>query len=339
MNRFINPFLACLVVAACLLSSCERDDYWVGKTENPNLVPLGVDEAAYLRNAFLELDEDGSIVGTFYGVHNASKPGEVVITVRKYAEAVEIMKSIIPDFADSFEEEDRLVWNLKDVDGSALGQAVLKPSTAVGEVAAVEVPACASPLTRVVFKKPLLTDSWQEVYNNCDALDPYYLGATISVRKDKLPEGSMEDGLYNGQGDFLVVREYEAGVHSGILVRLEDKEYNIVTVSNSDKSLHRSHSTYYCVLYFIHRILKENPAFLDTMKSLGMADWDNGFYYNTQGNYEARFNMKTTDTTELNLFCGWYYREALVYRFEPREMKDGSIKVWIVRDRIYQEKF
>ena len=330
-----------LAAGVCLLSSCKKDD-WQGKRENPNPEPIKFDDSSLLCQSFLVLDENGEVEGSLYGSYDPAKPGVVTITVRKTNPvqwARDFMKSILPEDADISETEEELVWNMKDAQGKSQGQMIFKRSTAPGEFAAVEVPACAGPLTRVVFKKPMLTDSWQEVYNNCDALDPYYLGATINVRKGQLPEGTVDERFNSFEGDFLVVREYEAGVHSGLLVRLEDKEYNIITVSNSDKYMHQIRSTYYCVLNFIHKILDKNPAFRDTMRTLGMADWDNGFYYNTQGLYEARFNLKTTETTELNLFMGWYYREAIVYRFVPSEMDDGSIAVQIRDDRLWQEKF
>ena len=234
MHRFVRILFVSLAVGACVLSSCSKDD-WKGKRENPNPEPLKFDDSYLLCRSFLELDENGSIVDCYIGSYDEANPGVVSITVRKTQPvqwAKEFMKSILPEDADISETEDELVWNMKDAEGKAQGQMIFKRSTAPGEFAAVEVPACASPLTRVVFKKPMLTDSWQEVYNNCDALDPYYLGATINVRKGQLPEGSMEDGLYNGEGDFLVVREYEAGVHSGILVRLENKEYTLVSTKN-----------------------------------------------------------------------------------------------------------
>ena len=340
MNRFVHVLFVCLAAGACLLSSCSKDD-WKGKRENPNPEPLKFDDSYLLCQSFLVMDENGEVVDSYYGSYDPANPGVVTITVRKANPvqwAKEFMKFILPDDADISETEEELVWNMKDAEGKAQGQMVFKPSTAVGEFAAAEIPACASPLTRVVFKKPTLMDSWQEQYNYCDALEPYYLGATINVRYGQLPEGSFEEGLYHGQGDFLVVREYEAGVHSGILVRLEDKEFNIITVSNDDKFLHQCRASDLCVLKFIHKVLDANPHFRDTMKQLKMADWDNGFFYSTTG-YSARYNMKTEECTQLNLFMGWYYREAWVYRFEAAGMKDGSIQVFIDSLGLWRENF
>lgn len=342
MNRLVNSSLACLMAATCLFSSCNRDD-WMGKTENPHPELIRYNDSDLLLHSFLEQDEDGNVTECYFGSYDPASPGVVNITVRKSNPiewARELMKSIIPDGADITETEDELVWNLKDAEGKPEGQMVFKRSTAPGQFAVVEIPKSARPLSQIVFKKPLLTDSWQERYNSCDELDPYYLGATIHVRKGELPEGSTEDGLDHGTGDFLVIREYEAGAHSGLLVRLVDEEHNINWQSSDEKRMHNVRSTYYCVLYYIHKILEDNPSYRETMSYLGMADWDNGFFYNTQrNNVDARINMKTGESCELGLFGGWYYREAWVYRFEPREMKDGSLKIWIVSDRLYSEKY
>lgn len=342
MNRFVNRFLACLMVAACLFSSCRKEDDWRGKTENPNPEKVVVPDSYILRSTFLELDQDGNVETCYFGSSDPAQPGVVSITVRKLQPvqwAREFMKSIIPDDADITETEDQLVWNLKDVQGKAEGQMVFKPSDAVGQFAVVEVPESARPLKQIVFKKPLLTDNWMDEYNQCEALDAFYLGAPVEVKKGKLPEGSSSD-FGHGEGKFLVIRDYEAGVQNGLLLRLETEEYNytkfIVDFYSRVKE-QRERAMRYPEARLVHKLLKNNSVFAQTMISMGMASWDNGFLFYTPTGKEdddwfvsedVRINFKTGEMDSLAFLNAWYYREAWLYKFYVRE-ENGSLKVFI----------
>jgi hypothetical protein len=250
------------------------------------------------------------------------------------------MKTIIPEGADVTETEDQLIWALKDVKGQSEGQMVFKRSTAPGQFAVVEIPECARPLTQVVFKKPLLTDSWMDEYNMCDALDNFYLGAPVEVSAGKLPEGSASN-FGHGQGKFLVIRDYEAGVHDGLLLRLNNTENNYATIKwewNDRLEEQRNRAMQYAEALLVRNILLNNTSFVSTMTAMGMASWDNGFMFDALNagkdvffaSTEVRINFKTGETNALALVNAWYYREAWLYKFyvEPA-VEDGSLKVII----------
>ena len=341
MNRLINFSLACLVAAACLFSSCNKDD-WKGKTENPNSDLQRCPDAYLLLGSFLDLDENGNVTGCYYGSYDPANPGVVNITVKKTNPvewAREFMKSIIPEDADITETEDELIWNMKNSEGKSQGQMVFKRSTALGQFAVVEVPECARPLTQIVFKKPLLTDSWIDRYNQCDLLDYFYLGAPFEVRDGKLPEG-VASNFGHGQGLFLVIREYEAGVHNGLLLRLETEEKQIAWPDDIQGV--RNRCMRYPVGVRVSKILNENPGFAQTMTSMGMGSWDTGYYvwYEpldvpgerfTFASNEVRLNFKTGEGETLSLFWKWYFHEAWLYKFYVEEV-DGALRVFINRD-------
>lgn len=339
MNRLVRVVLLSLAAGACLLTSCKEDD-WEGKRENPNPEVCKVPDSYTLRSSFLELDQDGNVVDCYFGKYDPATPGVVSITVKNYARALEVIKMIVPDEAEVTETEDQLIWNLKDVDGKSEGQMVFKRSTAPGQFAVVEIPQCSRPLTQVVFKKPLLTDSWMDEYNTCDALDNFYLGAPIDVSLGKLPEGATSN-FGHGQGMFLVIREYEAGVHDGLLLRLNNTENNYVTIKwefNNRLQEQIDRAMKYAEALLVKKILHDNTSFVTTMTSMGMASWDNGFMFDAMNagkdvffaSTEVRINFKTGETNALAMVNAWYYREAWLYKFyvEPAK-EDGALKVII----------
>ena len=342
MNKFFHIFLVSLAAGAFLFSSCKKDDDWQGKRENPNPERIVVPDSYVLRSSFLGLDQDGNVEASYFGIYDPANPGVVSITVKNYARALELMKTIVPDEAEIEETEDGLIWNLKDVEGKSEGQMVFKRSTAPGQFAVVEIPDCARPLTQVVFKKPLLTDSWMDEYNMCDALDNFYLGAPVDVSSGKLPEGASSS-FGHGQGKFLVIRDYEAGVHDGLLLRLNNTENNYATIKwdwsdwgKLQDQINRAMN--YAEALLVKKILNDNTSFAKTMTSMGMASWDNGFMFDASNagkdvffaSTEVRMNFKTGETNALALVNAWYYREAWLYYFyvEPAA-EDGALKVII----------
>ena len=333
MNRLISILSVSLAVGACLFSSCKKDD-WEGKRENPNPEACVFPDSYTLRSSFLELDENKNVVDCYFGTYDPATPGIVSITVRNYARALELIKTIVPEEADITETEDQLVWNLKDVEGKSEGQMVFKRSTAPGQFAVVEIPECARPLTQVIFKKPLLTDRWMDEYNECDALDNFYLGAPVEVSLGKLPEGAASN-FGHGQGKFLVIREYEAGVQDGLLLRLNTEEHSIFVEAYTLEQ-DRNRAMNYPEALLVKKILNDNPSFLNTMTSMGMASWDKVFMFDSYdceeiiGSAEARINFKTGKIESLQFFSAWYYREAWLYKFyvEPA-VEDGALKIII----------
>ncbi len=344
MKRFVNPFLACLAAAVCLFASCEKDDYWVGKAEDPEPEQVAVDDALILLHSFLALDESGKVTGATMGSYDPQRSGEVAITAAGYKAALALLKAAIPAEADTQEQDGQFVWNLKDAAGKTQGQLVMKPSSAPGEVAVAEVPSCASPLTRIVFKKPLLFNAKADKYNYCDELDPFYLGAKIRIETGKLPANAiMESELGgsrsypHGKGDFIVIQEYEYGVHNGILLRLENEDYNWFTESSADIMSHFHRCSNLSDLIVVRNILAANPAFLSTMSTMGMASWDNKFMVHPfVSNEFYRWHLKDGGGVEQLCVFNWYYKEALLYHFYPYEWK-GKMVVVINHERNVNE--
>ena len=325
----LNPLkmMAAVLLAAAVAVSCDKNNR-DGK-ENPHLVGnYPNDDVELLVNQIVALDEDGEIVHVRGGLQlDESDPGKITIVAEDYEAARKYFKDLIPEGADNFENGDNLVWNLKDTLGVKKGQAVFKKVTGAedGRVAEIEVPVSARPLTSVVFipKSAVpLNDDYFDIAN-CDALDSYYLGAMVTIKKDQLPEGSYMEGknFGRGTGDFVVIQDYEPGSRDGVLIRLETKEHNYIT-NGSDSDSHRRRSSFEWDLKKVHDVLKANPSLHSNMKDAKMNDWDHSFMCrkNNSDNNDYRYNIKDGNGLEkLYFFGGWYYYEALIYSFHVEE--------------------
>lgn len=331
-----------LISAVLLLSaaavSCEKNKIAEVTGENPHLIGnYPHDDVELLVNQILALDEDGNIIRPRCGRQlDESDPGKVAVVAESYDEAKAFFEGLIPEGADRFQNDD-YVWNLKDTLGTNKGQAVLKKVTGAddGRVAEIEVPVSARPLSSVVFipksAMPLNDDYFDMA--NCDALDNFYLGATIHVKKNELPEGSyMETHDFGrGTGDFVVIQDYEPGAREGFMIRLEKTEHNYIT-NGSDSATHRRRASFEWDLKKVHDILAANPSLHSNMKDAGMNDWDHGFMCkkNNVNLNDYRYNIKSGSGLEqLFFFGGWYYYEALIYAFHVEKDSQGEYIVEI----------
>lgn len=292
-------------------------------------------DADYLLHRIVDIDDNGAIAGTQGIQLDEADPGKVAIVAESYEEAQDWFNSIAPDYAEVIANGDQIIWNLRDTLGVAQGQAVLRPvsGNSDGSLAEVEVPVSARPLTGIVFiprSAMPLNDAELEDKDMCEALDPYYLGAKVTMKEGNLPVGTiMYSGYSRGRGDFVVIQEYSVGARYGYLLRLEPGEQNIVS-PYVDDAKHFSRASYSWTLESVHNILKANPSLHSNLSALGMVSWDHWFMCarnNADGNNKYRYHLKNGGGLEkLYLFGSWYYYEAFVYKFEVRtnnNMPDG----------------
>jgi len=293
-------------------------------------------DAELLLHRVLAVDENGAIADTRGGLQlDEADPGKVTILAENYSEAMDWFNSIVPDYADAFTNGEQMVWNLRDTLGVSQGQAVLKPVSgkADGRIAEVEVPVSVRPLSAIVFiprsAMPQNDDELDE-RESCDALDPYYLGATITVKSGSLPEGTvnMDSGFIRGTGEFVVIQEYTVGVKDGILLRLEPGEQNIMSPYVDDKK-HFGRCSSSGTLAYVHNILKANPSLHSNMTALGMPSWDNWFMCYSEGRQSQRYryHLKNGGDLERLSIINWYYYEAFVYQFAVKKAKSGEYRV------------
>jgi len=325
--------IVCGLAAGLLAISCKKDQ---NGNSSESFYPCN--DADLLINKVLVLDQNGKITGTRGPLQlNEADPGMLTIAAEDYDAAKEWFEDIVPDYADLVINGDNMIWNLRDTLNAKQGQVVLKPVSgkADGRIAELEVPVSVRPLSGVVFiPRDALgqNDDELEEKESCDALDPYYLGATIDVRSGKLPEGSvMLDGFIRGSGAFVVIQEYTVAVQDGFLLHLEPGEQNIMSPSVDD-SKHFNRCSSVWTLDVVHDILKANPSIHSNLSALQMPSWDNWYmcYRNSADQTKYRYNLKNTDKglEKLWFFGEWKYYEAWVYQFRVR-CGGGPCKVYI----------
>lgn len=295
------------------------------------------DDVELFVHKILMLDDDNNIVGTQGGLQlDEGDPGKITIVAEDYPEAEKFFEDLFPGGAETFKNGDNYIWNLKDTLNVKLGQAVLKPVTGAedGRIAEIEVPVCARPLSSVVFIPQSaipLNDDYFDL-SNCDALDYYYLGATVTVEKGKLPGGSAmtANAFQRGSGDFVVIRDFEPGKRKGFLLRLDPGECNYATESTSSTEKHRRRASYSWTLETVHKILEANPSIHSNFSSLGWPSWDHQFMCrkNNVDQNDYRYHLKNGGGLEkLSWYWNWYYYEAFVYFFTLAEGEDGNFSV------------
>lgn len=302
-------------------------------------------DADMLLNRVLAMDQTGAIAGARGGLQlDEADPGMVSIIAESYDEALDWFYQVVPDYANVFENGDQVIWNLRDTVGVSQGQAVLKSVSgkADGRIAEVEVPVSARPLSGIVFiprsAMPLNDDELSDK-ESCDALDPYYLGAKVTLKEGKLPEGTTcLSGLLRGEGDFVVIQEYTVGAKDGILLRLEPGEQNFMSPS-VDTHKHKNRCSCEWTLDYVHTILKANPSLHSNLTAAGMIDWDHWFMCDHGASKTYRYHLKDGgNIEELWLFGSWYYYEAWVYRFYVSWARSGQYRVYLeVADWGYNE--
>jgi len=316
--------ILCALAAGLLAVACQKAT--PDGTSSEKYYPCN--DADMLVNKVLVLDRNGAIAGTRGPLQlSEADPGLLTIAAEDYDAAREWFNHIVPDYADLVVNGNDMIWNLRDTLNASQGQVVLKPvaGTADGRIAELEVPVSARPLSGVHFiprSAMPLNDDELEDKESCDALDSYYLGATVDVRDGHLPEGSfMLDGFIRGSGAFVVIQEYTVAEKDGFLLHLEPGEQNVTSpYVDDDKHFNRSSSVW--TLDVVHDILKANPSLHTNLNALGMPSWDHWFmcYRNAVDQNRYRYNLKNTDKglEKLQFLGSWYYYEAWVYQFHVR---------------------
>ena len=322
----------CLAIGFMALASCQKDP----NGSSGDTFYLCNDSEMLLRSV-LNVDENGTIVGPRGGLQlDEADPGKVTVIAENYAEAVDWFYQIVPDYASVFSNGDQIIWEMRDTVGTSQGQAVLMPSSgkADGRIAEVEVPVSARPLSAIVFiptDRMGLNDEELNERESCDALDDFYLGATVTVDKGRLPAGTVNrSGFIRGTGAFVVIQEYVYGVHDGILLHLEPGEQNVASPYVDDDK-HFSRCSWVGTLEKVHKILKANPSLHSNLDALQMTSWDHWFMCFRYENLNKRYRYHLKDggnVGNINAFS-WYYYEAFVYKFTVVRGRDGDFVVAI----------
>ena len=329
MKRLL--FFSCLVLGLMVAVSCKKDQ------DGSSAFLYPCNDAEILLNRVLALDETGSIEGARGGLQlDEANPGKIAIIAENYQEAKDWFNQIAPDYATIITNGDDVIWNLRDTVGVSQGQAVLKPVSGKpdGRIAEVEVPVSAHPLSAIVFipqDRIGLNDEELDERESCDALDDFYLGATVTVDKGRLPEGVINrSGFIRGTGAFVVIQEYVYGVHDGILLHLEPGQQNVASPYVDDDK-HFGRCSWVGTLEKVHKILKANPSLHSNLDALQMASWDHWFmcFRYEDLNKRYRYQLKDGGNVERVYAFNWYYYEAFVYKFTVVRGRDGDFVVAI----------
>lgn len=336
----ITILALCLGILAPALSSCQKDKGG-NKNEDTQTEAYPYDDAELLLNKVLCVDKDGTILGTRGGLQlNEGDPGKVTIIAEDFSEAKSWFEFLIPEEAEVIENGGSVIWNLQDSLGVKKGQAVLKPVSDAGDgrIAELEVPVSCRPLSAIAFiprsAMPLNDDELND-RESCDALDPYYLGARITLKKGTpLPSGTtlFDSGFMRGEGEFVVIQEYLVANKDGILLRLEPGEQNWASFY-TDTDKHFSRASAWWTLIYVHDIIKASPSIVSNFKDMGMPDWNN-YFLCMKNNYDDnpyRYHLKNGGSVQR---LGWFfyetkYYEAFVYRFYVRKTSGGEYRVYM----------
>ena len=225
MLRIMHRFFWAVLICGIAMASCQK-----GSSDQSPKYPY--DDSELLLNQVLYLGDNGAIEGTYGGLQlDESDPGKITISAENYDEAKEWFNLLIPSEAEIITNGESVIWNLQDTLGVKKGQAVLQPvkDAKDGRIAEIEVPACARPLSSIVFmpKDVIAMSMNDETFSHkdfVDVLDNFYQGAKITLKPGvALPEGAYmvrKDSFERGDGDFLVIQEYTQANKDGILLRL-----------------------------------------------------------------------------------------------------------------------